>query len=84
MALLKQYGLKWSPTKFKFCEKSVQFLGHIVSENGIKADPEKVRCIKEWPTPVYKKDLTRFVGFVNYHRKFVHNFSAIISSLEEV
>ena len=53
MALLKQYGLKAYPTKFKFCEKSVQFLGHLVSENGIKADPEKVRCIKEWPTPVY-------------------------------
>ena len=83
MALLKQYGLKASPTKFKFCEKSVQFLGHIVSENEIKADPEKVRCIKEWPTPVYMKDLTRFIGFVNYYRKCVHNFSAIISPLEE-
>ena len=45
MALLKQYGLKASPTKFKFCEKNVQFLGHIVSENGIKADAKKLRSI---------------------------------------
>ena len=82
MNCLHENGLKVSPSKFAFCQKSVKFLGHIISENGIETDPEKVKCIKNWPKPLLMKELSRFIGFVNYYRKFVPNFSKIIFPLE--
>jgi len=82
--LLKDSGMKISPKKFVFSKPSVKFLGHVISEEGISTDPEKVKCIKEWPKPVIMRDLTKFIGFVNYYRKFVPNFVHIIAPLEDV
>ena len=82
MNLLRENGLKVSPSKLAFCQTSVKFLGHIISEKGIETDPEKVKCIQNWPKPLVMKELSRFIGFVNYYRKFVPNFSKIIFLLE--
>ena len=49
---------------------------------GIVTDPEKVKCIQNWPKPLVMKELSRFIGFVNYYRKFVPNFSKITFPLE--
>ena len=57
-------------------------MGHIISERGIETDPDKVKCIQNWPKPLVMKELSRFIGFVNYYRKFVPNFSKIIFPLE--
>ena len=49
-----------------FWQTSVKFLRHIISENGIETDPEKVKCIQNWPKPLVMKELSRFIVFVNY------------------
>ena len=68
---LHDAGLKLKPAKCCLLRKSVHYLGHVVSERGIETDPQKVKCIKEWPTPVNSKELWQFVGMASYYRKFL-------------
>ncbi|KAL0149577.1 hypothetical protein M9458_055104, partial [Cirrhinus mrigala] len=67
--------------KCVFHAKSVSFLGHIISAEGIKADPAKVRAVAEWPTPDSRKALQRFLGFANFYRRFIRNFSLVAAPL---
>ncbi|KAL0149260.1 hypothetical protein M9458_055494, partial [Cirrhinus mrigala] len=67
--------------KCVFHTKSVSFLGHIISAEGIKADPAKVRAVAEWPTPDSRKALQRFLGFANFYRRFIRNFSLVAAPL---
>lgn len=57
------------------------FLGHVVSENGVKTDPVKTRAVEEWKSPENVSDLRSFLGLVSYYRKFIKNFSAIVKCL---
>ena len=77
-------GLKLKPAKCHLLRKSVYYLGHIVSERGIETDPQKVKCIKEWPTPVNSKELRQFVGMASYNRKFVKDFAKITAPLHSL
>ncbi|KAL5501944.1 hypothetical protein EMCRGX_G008627 [Ephydatia muelleri] len=57
--------------------KSVHYLGYVVSEDGIAADPEKIKCVNNWPTPTDHESLRQFLGFASYYRKFIHHFADI-------
>nr|ATA66769.1 Pol, env [Haliotis discus hannai] len=81
---LEQCGLKLAPKKCKFFKRKVRYVGYIVSEDGIEADPEKVEKIKDWPTPTTPEDVRRFLGFAGYYRKFVKDFSKIARPLSEL
>ena len=48
---LKETGLKIKPSKCHLLCKSVRYLGYVVSEDGIAADPEKIKCVNYWPIP---------------------------------
>jgi len=49
----------------------------IVSINGIEVDPKKVEVIKDWQTPTLVKETQSFIGFYNYYRRFIKNFSRV-------
>ena len=57
------------------CSVRSDILGHLITTDGIKADPEKVKAVKHMPLPESKEDLQRFLGIANYLCKFVPNFS---------
>ena len=78
---LKQYGLKLSPQKCKFFQTSVKYLEHIVSDKGIKTDPEKILALKTWPKPTKLKELRAFLGFCGYYRRFIKDFLKIVKPL---
>ena len=78
---LAQAGLKLKPSKCKFLQKRVRFLGYIVSENGVETDPEKTECLRNWPIPDCIQDVRRFLGFSGYYRKFVKDYSKIARPL---
>jgi hypothetical protein len=61
---LRQINLKLSPKKCEFYNKNV---GHIVSENGIEPDPEKVQKVTSWPTPANPDQVRRVLGYVGYY-----------------
>ena len=57
--------------KCHFNTTSVEYLGHIVSKDGIKPDPKKTEAVKNWPRPHNLKEMRSFLGLANYFRKFI-------------
>ena len=75
MDRLQAAGLKLKASKCKWFQRSVQYLGHIVSSKGIECEPEKIATIKDWPTPRNVTQVRSFLGLASYYRKFIENFS---------
>ena len=69
--------------KCQFFKSEARVLGSIVSKEGIRMDPKKVKAVVEWPRPVDGKALQRFLGAANFHREFSKDFSRIAAPLEE-
>ena len=74
---LRQANLQLKVNKCKLFQKKVVFLGHLVSQEGITCDPEKLQVIKCWPQPKDKTEIRSFLGLVGYYRKMVPAFSEI-------
>ena len=81
---LGDYGLKLSPEKCKFFQASVRYLGHIVSEQGVETDPEKISALKSWPVPQKLKELRSFLGFAGYYRRFIKGYAEIAKPLNDL
>src|SRR4051812_32344711 len=72
---LRQHKLYGTMTKCKFFKESVEYLGHVISKEGIATDPKKVEIIKTWPKPNNLKELQSFLGLCNYYRRFIADYS---------
>nr|GEU53767.1 hypothetical protein [Tanacetum cinerariifolium] len=70
--------------KCTFAQAEIQFLGHMISKNGIQADPDKVVAIQNWPTPNSFTTLHGFLGLTGYYRRFVKNYAATASPLTDI
>ena len=81
---LREHRLFAKLSKCQFCRSSVEFLGHVVSANGIGMDQHKVQAVQDWPQPRTVKDIMQFVGLTNYYRKFVQSYAAITVPLYEL
>ena len=77
-------GLRIKPRKCHICCKSVPYLGHLLSADGIQMDPARVKAIQQMPPPEKKQTLELFLGLVNYYRRFVRNLSRIEAPLRDV
>ena len=64
--------------------KEVNFLGHIVSGDGIRCDPSKISAVKDWETPASVAEVRSFLGLASYYRKFVEGFATIASPLHDL
>ena len=67
--------------KFQFRVPEVKYVGQMVSAEGLKPDPDKVKAIAEYPQPQTKADLRRFLGLVNYLGEFISNLAAVSEPL---
>ena len=81
---LRKAGLKLKPKKCELFKTRLKYLGHIVSAQGIETDPEKVKCILDWPRPKTITELRSFLGFTNYYRKFLKGYAAKAKDLNKL
>ena len=81
MDRLVEFGLKVAPEKCQLFCRSVKYLGHIVSEEGVSTDPEKISAITSWPTPRTAKELRSFLGLCGYYRRFIEGYAKIANPL---
>src|SRR3954469_17860946 len=84
LAILRQHKLYGKTSKCEFFKPSVSYLGHIISDQGIATDPEKIEAIQAWPVPTSLKELQSFLGICNYYRRFVPHYSSIAASLTQL
>ena len=78
---LKKANLRVKPEKCHFLQSEVTFLGHVLSENGIRPDPSKTRDVLEFPVPHNVNTLQKFLGLVQWFRKFIKDLAFIAKLL---
>ena len=74
---LREVDLKLKMEKCSFLKKHIQYLGHIVSGDGLKPVPEKLSSIQQMPRPYTPKEVKQFLGLVGYYRKFIPRYADI-------
>uniref|UniRef100_A0A674MXQ5 Gypsy retrotransposon integrase-like protein 1 n=1 Tax=Takifugu rubripes TaxID=31033 RepID=A0A674MXQ5_TAKRU len=67
--------------KCDFHTTSISFLGFVVSWGQLSPDPAKVRAVMEWPTPSSRRQLQQFLGFANFYRRFIRDYSKVAAPL---
>ena len=80
----RDHNSKLSPKKCAFFRDQVKYVGHIVSVDGVRTDPDKLSKIVDWPTPCNIDDVRSFLGFAGYYRRFVCNFSKLAKPLHDL
>ena len=78
---LRENDLFCKPEKCKFRQSTVEYLGLLISQGNVSMDPAKVAAVVDWPTPKKLKDVQAFIGFANFYRRFIRDFSHIVRPL---
>jgi len=78
---LRKHGLFARANKCEFHAERVEYLGYILSPEGLSMDQAKVKTIQDWPEPRKVRDIQSFLGFANFYRRFVFNYSDIVVPL---
>ena len=81
LSMHSTYGLKLNLRKCQIFQTSVQYLGHVVSESGIKMLPSHVEKVLDWKEPKTGKELQSFLGFVNYYSAFLKDYGKLAADL---
>ena len=72
---LKEHKLYFKPEKCEFERSRIEYLGLIISEGQLEMDPVKVKGVTDWPEPKNRRGVQSFLGFVNFYRCFIQDFS---------
>jgi transposase InsO family protein len=80
---LKQTNFKIQLDKSEFLRKEVNYLGHVITPNGVKPNPDKIHAVKNYPIPKNQKQIKSFLGLLGYYRKFIKDFAKITKPLTQ-
>ncbi|GFU04069.1 transposon Tf2-8 polyprotein [Trichonephila clavipes] len=77
-------GLKLNSKKCLFAAQEVKILGHLVSSNGVRPDPDKIKAVRNFPTPKNIHDIRSFLGLCSYFRRFIKGFCYLAEPLQSL
>lgn len=80
----REINLKFNIKKLNLRRKEVKFMGHVLTSNGLKPDPDKIKAVTEMPKPTNKQETLSLLGFVNYLAKFLPRLSEVALPLREL
>ncbi|CAF5209263.1 unnamed protein product, partial [Rotaria magnacalcarata] len=78
---IQQSGLTLKIDECHFCKTQLKYLGHIVSKEGIRPDPDKLNAVREYPVPTKLKAVRTFLGLSSYYRRFIKSYATIAEPL---
>ncbi|KAL0199704.1 hypothetical protein M9458_002891, partial [Cirrhinus mrigala] len=81
---LIEHQLYAKEEKCEFHQERITFLGYVISPEGVAMDETKVNAVRNWPRPKTLKELQRFLGFSNFYRRFIRNFSTVAAPLSSM
>lgn len=81
---LRRANLTINVEKSRFCMRSLKYLGHIIGNGEIKADPGRVQCIVDFPPPNTVKQVRRFMGMTGWYQRYIHNYAATASPITDL
>ncbi|GJZ10228.1 putative reverse transcriptase domain-containing protein [Tanacetum coccineum] len=84
LELFKKEKLYAKFSKCDFWISIVQFLGHMIDNQGIHVDPAKIKAVKDWASPTTPIEVSQFLGLTGYYRRFIEGFLKIAKSLTEL
>ena len=84
MERLEFAKLKIQLEKCQFLKRKVHYLGHILSEEGLRPDPKKIEAVEHFPTPRSVKNVRQFLGLAGYYRRFIKDFARIAKPLSRL
>ena len=84
ISTLRAAGLKLKPTKCDLFRQQINYLGHVISKEGVSTDPDKIKAVTEWPQPTTVTEVRSFLCFVSYYRRFIPNFYKVAKPLNKL
>ena len=81
---LEHYDLYLKPEKCEFEKDSMEYLGMIIRPGEVQMDPGKVAAVRDWLTPTMLKEVQAFIGFANFYRRFIKDFSTMARPLHDL
>lgn len=84
LGVLTSHKLFAKLSKCRFGVAKIDYLGHLISSEGVKADPSKVATMLEWPKPASLKSLRGFLGLTSYYCKFIKHYGLIAAPLTQL
>jgi hypothetical protein len=81
LQILRQHKLFAKKSKCVFAQGQVEYLGHVITQQGVATDPEKVKAVQDWPKPKTITELRGFLGLVGYYRRFIKDYGKICRPL---
>jgi hypothetical protein len=84
LSLLEKNQFYAKLSKCSFGKEEVEYLGHVISREGVKVDPEKIKAITEWPKPKNISKLKGFLGLTRYYQRFIKNYAHLTTPLSNL
>ena len=80
----RKVNLKLNSKKMYLMKQQVKFMGHVITKDGLKPDPDKVKAVNNMPKPTCKQEALSLLGFINYLAKFLPKLSEVAQPLRDL
>ncbi|KAA0036455.1 Ty3/gypsy retrotransposon protein [Cucumis melo var. makuwa] len=81
---LRRHALYANKKKCSFAQLKIEYLGHVISGEGVEVDPDKIKAIADWPCPTNIREIRGFLGLTGYYRRFVQHYGSIAAHLTQL